>query len=187
MTQLHVIPLKTFCRQKKTLCKKSSKPLPTVVKRLSEIQIIKHREKNKHPEQTILLFGEHRKGPLVPFLFGKQYRRVKFGYFTLRTKVPDNCVILNDMSVFFMKNFVQDHDGQVAVIGSKYSTYNDLFVYPAPSRIVGEVVVSENDLSTCLLALPLSFIKFQAAKIPMKCSDDDKFAVLSIRNEVNMY
>lgn len=180
-------PFENFLQILKTLCKKSSKPLPTVVKRLSEIQTVKHREKKKNPEQTILLFGEHRKGPLVPALFGKQYRRVKFGYFTLRTKVPDNCVILNDMSVFIVKNFVQDRDGQVFVIGSKYSTYNDLFIYPAPSRIVGEVVVTENDLSTCLLAFPLSFIKFQAAKIPINSSDDDKFAVISIRNEVNMY
>ncbi len=101
--------------------------------------------------------------------------------------MPDNCVILNDMSVFIVKNFVQDRDGQVFVIGSKYSTYNDLFIYPAPSRVVGEVFVTENDLSTCLLAFPLSFIKFQAAKISINSSDVDKFAVISIRNEVNMY
>lgn len=123
----------------------------------------------------------------MPSLFEKQYRRVKFGYFTLRTKFPDNCVILNDMSVFIVKNFVQDSNGQVFVIGSKYSTYNYVFIYPAPSLIVGEVFVSENYLSTFLLAFLLSLIKFQAAEISMNCSDDDKFAVISIRNEVNMY
>jgi hypothetical protein len=84
-----------------------------------------------------------------------------------------------------IKNFVQDQSGQVFVIGSKFETSNDLFIYPSPSKILGEVTVSES-LSTTLLSLS-AFIKFQAAKIPSNFPADEMFAVISIRNEVNMY
>lgn len=45
----------------------------------------------------------------------------------------------------------------------------------------------ENELANSLLTVPLSFIKFQAAKIPLNFPADRMFAIISIRNEVNMY
>jgi hypothetical protein len=70
-------PFENYLQTLKTLCKKSSKPLPSVVKRISEVQMNKLHEKNKYPDPKVLVFDEHEKGPLVNCVYGtKQYSRI---------------------------------------------------------------------------------------------------------------
>lgn len=91
-------------------------------------------------DPEFVVSGVHETGPLVPSLIGKQYKKVKFRYFTLTTSAPNNCVILKDSSVFMIKNFVKDRSGQIFMIGSKYVRYDDLFVFPAHLELLEKLL-----------------------------------------------
>ena len=179
-------PFENHLQKLKNLVRKSAKPLPQVVKRLSEMQqnISKKVASN---ETTIDLYDEHCHGPSVRSVYGRQYSRVKMGSFVLRTCVPDNCVILDDDSVVMIANFVKDASENVFIIGRKYVTFDDLFTYPAPSRKIGTVKVNDADLSD-LQSWPISSVRFLACRIPVGLNNDNGiYGITPIRNNGNMY
>jgi len=93
---------------------------------------------NNKPE----LLNPHVNGPLVNYENYRQFSKVKFENFMLKTKEPDNCCCLNDGTIIVIKNFVSNIEGTV-VIGQKYRSLQDFYLKPCKSSTFGIYVVDD--------------------------------------------
>ena len=108
-------------------------------------------------EEELVLSNEHHNGPIVTGFHGQQYRTAKLSKWTLRNEKPDNCVFLNDGSVFIIRNFVK-RNSQVVVVGQKFQEKIDFYSEPIFSSKLGCVTV-RNLQNNTFVSVPEIFAK----------------------------
>ncbi len=163
--------------------KKSPKPLEQLIKRLSE-----KKKRNMFSSQIpiaepltephITFTEKHRNGPMVPNCRGVQFQRAKrtgpLGVWEVSCESSkDNCVMLQDKSVVIVKNFVKVN-GVKLVMGQKYLTQQNFYMYPIPSSSILEYVVS--NLSP-LQAWDVNDIVYKCVKLPVSYNNRTSFVV----------
>lgn len=75
---------------------------------------------------------EHTDGPLLPGVFGVQYRTIFYKQWRLTTTKPNNCIYFVDGSIVIVLNIIGKHD-QFRVIGRKFEKMSDHFEFPLRS------------------------------------------------------
>ena len=131
----------------KLFVRKTANPLAQIVNRLTEIQesVL---TSPKVDEQYIRVSQQHWCGPQLNGHRGNnQFRRLQYGPWRFSNSSPDNCVFIEGEGPVLIENIVTTGEGEVRIIGRLYSTTDDIFQHPLPSRQIGTYVVSDNDLS----------------------------------------
>jgi hypothetical protein len=141
-----------------------NKPLQQLCKRLGEKDNSKF-EKKKTGTQ-ISMHNVHETGPAAG-LAGIQFRTLLLGpHFRLSTGQKDGVVILKDLRVMIIRNFVSLGKDDIFLIGSVYKKYSDFYTTPIESSALG-VYFAEN-ISSILTIERLACVKTKAVGFPYK-------------------
>jgi len=128
------------------MIRKNDKVLEQIVCRISEQNFYLN---DSHKLKVIngKLHNLHFNGPLInnlnlhpDFQTCKQFNKVTFENYTLKTNEPDNCCFLTSGAVIIIKNFVSN-DKDIFVIGHKYNSLIDFYVEPCKSSKFGIYLV----------------------------------------------
>lgn len=166
----------------KNLVRKSSKPLETILNRLRERDTLSITNKNRNPTSSeFCLLREHLLGPVIPHLSSStQFRKLNYGPWCFTIKEPNNCAFINvhnEMQPVLINNLIQCQNGNVLIIGRKYSRTSDLFVTPTNSRNIGTHRVEDSDL-TDVCSWPMTSIVCKALKLPLIALQQKCFVLL---------
>jgi hypothetical protein len=160
----------------KNLMRTSANPLAQVVRRLKEIEVIHTNDDYASPSSTethMILSCDHTNGPTFINFKGYQFGKIQLRNVTICTKLPNNCVYLNDGSVALVKNILKSRDGQISLYVKKYLKHDDLYTSPLPSRTFQELVVSE--LSTELAIINIDYVVCKMIRFPMAKPNNGKY------------
>ncbi|KAL2086019.1 hypothetical protein ACEWY4_017078 [Coilia grayii] len=152
-------PFENYLGQIKRLLRKPDHPLQQVVKRLSEIPLVKV----PSPIDEPVLHNNHTNGPLPTSLVSAtQYSKVNTHLFTLSTKHGDNCVAVGDY-IALVENIVQT-EGHIFVLYRRFQQQQPYYTYPCESSHMGIFRVSQ--LHDHIGVTELCFIKHKCVLYP---------------------
>ena len=95
---------------------------------------------------------EHFSGPVPISTLCKQYTRVVTRNFILTTRMPNNCIMVDD-DIGLVQNILQTH-AEISIVYRKFHNMSSFFDYPCHSSDIGVYKVSFIDLN--LQIIPLS-------------------------------
>jgi hypothetical protein len=127
-------PFENALKSLKKLVRKPAFPLQQICRRIEE-QL--HRSSQTVSAKASAAFQEHHCGPVPDELqHARQYKQLCTDGFTLSVNVPDNCVKLDDGSLCFVKNIVEDK-GSIYIIVDCMKKVESFFTKPLPSANIG--------------------------------------------------
>lgn len=129
-------PFENFLQIVKNLCATSALPLQQIVKRLNELLLYGYGRQESEENSFISVSDRH--FDILPQLFGEQFRCGKFNNWDLKTLVPNNCVMLDNLQILLIENFVRNAT-DIYIIGRAYKEdeISDFFTFPCPSSTNG--------------------------------------------------
>lgn len=140
LQEFSAFPFENYLQSILKLIRKNDKPLEQIVRRISEHNFCLNTKFNMRSNNEPELLNPHFNGPLVNHQNCKQFSKVKFKNFMLKTREPDNCCCLNDGTIIVIKNFASNIEGTI-VIGHKYRSLQDFYSEPCKSSTFGIYVV----------------------------------------------
>ncbi len=178
-------PFENKLQKLKNLLRKSGKPLQQVVRRLQEIETARTSKVNSQNSSTIseqyTLENIHYSGPILShFATADQYKTLRFKNTELSTSKSENCVFLENVKdVFVIENIIKHHE-QIHLIGRRFLKREDMYIYPLPSSMIDELLVS--NLSTTLESVPLTSVKCKSFRIPITIPSNGQYFVCPLVN-----
>lgn len=139
-------PFENYLQSILKMVRKNDKVLEQIVCQISEQNF--YLNDSKKVTTINKLHNLHYNGPLInnlnsylDFQTCKQFSKVTFENYTLKTDEPDNCCCLTDGSIIIIKNFVSK-DKDIVVIGRNYQSYIDFYSEPCKSAKLGIYLVN---------------------------------------------
>ncbi len=110
---------------------------------------------------------------------------VRYQSFHLTCKAPDNVVYLQDLSIVTIDNLVKLENGEEYVVGRKFRSKSDLYMYPCASSYIDVFKIHSPCNEAC--AWPLNEVKCKAMKlkIPNDGEPYESFGIFPILLEDN--
>ena len=124
-------PFENLLQILKNLVRKSAKPLQQLVRRIGEMEMLEGEERPTNLADELL--DCHECGPIMPGIFGYQFKNLIFKGTKLGTDLPNNCIFLTSNRVACIENFIQQ-DNSILLIGRQFFNVGDFFHCPVPSR-----------------------------------------------------
>ena len=169
-------PFENHLRMLKLLVRKSSLPLPQIVRRISERMLFRESPTIKTVPQ-ISVKAEHFDGP-VPLGYegARQYSQLWRGGIFLSLDVRDNCVAQDDMLPALIRNILLIAD-QYFIVCESFGVVSDLFDDPLPSSSLA--IFKASVPSRNLKVLPVTEAILKCVCLPLP-NDPEKFAVFPL-------
>ena len=117
----------------KKLLRKNEKPLQQIHRRLAEQHYPSNKRQNKLQNFPLLL---SRINTTLPFNCSHSHRRLKFQYFEITNRAPDNCCILED-NIIIIVDYIGKQRNEIVVIGRKFLQRKGVQNYPIDSKDIG--------------------------------------------------
>ncbi len=178
-------PFENKLQKMKNLLRKSGRPLQQIVKRLEEIERARRDQvfasNSSRCDRKYTLENNHNLGPTLPQLSsGEQFKSLRFRNCTLTTGISENCVFLeNGKDIFIVENILQHHE-KIHLIGRRFLKKQDMYIYPLPSSVIDELLVS--NLSQNLESVLLTSVKCKAFRIPVTIPHNGSYFVCPLVN-----
>lgn len=83
------------------MIKKSAKPLTQFAKLVAEMESVSSQNSRLQLDDIAVPSEEHKEGPMLPTLQGKQYKGISKGHLILKSVAPDNCINIDEKVVVF--------------------------------------------------------------------------------------
>lgn len=163
----------------------SVKPLQQFVMRFEEER--RHRKISfpvtKNSCYPLKLSRSHLSGPLTQNYFGKQYQCLEIQENgIISCKFPDNVVLLKNLDVVKVANFViLTMENKIRVIGKKFMDKFSFYVSPLPSSSIYEFLVSN---LSCIESWDASDIYCKMLLIPASYPFENTFVAFPIIKEL---
>lgn len=146
LQEFSAFPFENYLQSILKMVRKNDKVLEQIVCRIIE-QNFSVNDNQKLKIVSNKLHNPHCNGPLINnlnsysnFQTCKQFSKVTFENYTLKTDEPDNCCYLSDGAIIIVKNFVSN-DKDIFVIGHKYKSFIDFYSEPCRSSKLGIYLV----------------------------------------------
>ena len=171
-------PFENFLQIVKNLCATSALPLQQIVKRLNELLLYGYGRQESEENSFISVSDRHFDGPILPQLFGEQFRCGKFNNWDLKTSVPNNCVLLDNLQIVLIENFVRTAT-DIFITGRAYKEdeISDFFPFPCPSSTIGTYEV--RTLKSEMECFSLRRVKSKCIRMP-SFKDDNSYVVSTL-------
>nr|XP_023013056.1 uncharacterized protein LOC111503073 isoform X1 [Leptinotarsa decemlineata] len=162
--QFSAFPFENHMQKLKKLVRKGEKPLEQISRRIYEQERNFNNPQNcsqtQYPQPSI----EHSEGPLFSNVINsKQYKKVEFSNYVLRTSEADNCCYLQNNSVIIIKKFIA-HEGEMKIIERKFINLENLYTSPCESSQLGIFISSTPGP---LQLWPLSQVAYKCMKLKL--------------------
>lgn len=146
LQEFSAFPFENYLQSILKMIRKNDKVLEQIVCRISEQNSCASNNK-KLKIMNNKLHSPHFNGPLIDnlnlhsdFQTCKQFNKVTFENYFLKTDEPDNCCSLKNGVIIIIKNFISN-DKDSFVIGHKYKSVNDFYSEPCISSKLGIYLV----------------------------------------------
>lgn len=162
-------PFENFMQSILKSIRKSEKPLQQIIKRQSEKN---YQSLNSDINKKVSIHKkipicnkEHFEGPTLNMNISKQFKKLIFDNFTLKTNEPDNCCFLLCGYIILIKNIVIIRN-ECKIIGHRLLSLTDFYETPCRSSEIG-IFLAKPDLGP-LEIFDLKEISFKCIKLIYK-------------------
>ena len=158
--------------------RKGEKPLQQVMRRFYEFECLNDEEEIK---LDVDLKQEHSDGPILSCIKPniKQFKSLKKKNLEIKLDGKNNILFIENKFVVEALNIVSENN-EINIIGRKYNIISNLYTDPLPSKDLGIVVVSSQNLNI-LESWNIKHVTAKMFKLPYK----ENFVVLSIIHTFN--
>jgi len=136
-------PFENQLKSLKRLVRKTSQPLPQIIRRVTEMRHFSLRGISRNYSGNCFVSCEHNGGPLpAGYELAEQFMKLRISGTFLSLLRADNCIATLDHGPLLVKNILRI-DGEILLMCKAFRNSSDLFTYPFPSSSIGVVLVSQ--------------------------------------------
>jgi len=164
-------------KQVKKCVQHANNPLKQAVKRILERQNVEVRAEKHSVKKDIICQKQHSSGPVCSGVSCvKQFMKLVCSRCTITSSVNNNCVLLSNGEIGFVRNIVQSDDDEVFILCEQFGSVASFFDHPCKSE----------DLGYCLVATKLrpTLVAIKASAVASKClclpHSSDSFVIIPL-------